>query len=94
MTHYRHDARDMQREALMDDFSRNFLMPFDEVKAKYIDNGMQAEKTIDALVERYYVSELAARTQLGFVKKVWGEEWQILLTLLLGKFGNENTGQR
>lgn len=75
VTHYRHDARDMQREALMDDFSRNFLMPFDEVKAKYIDNGMQAEKTIDALVERYYVSELAARTQLGFVKKVWGEEW-------------------
>lgn len=49
-------------------------MPFDAVKAKYIDNGMQAEKTIDVLVERYYVSEMVARTQLGFVKKVGGEE--------------------
>lgn len=80
VTHYRrvgnrHDARHTQREALMDDFARNFLMPFDEVKVKYIDNGLQAEKTIDELVERYYVSELAARTQLGFVKKVGGEEW-------------------
>ncbi|MFC4760593.1 ImmA/IrrE family metallo-endopeptidase [Fructobacillus durionis] len=73
VTHYRRvkshqNGRDSKREVLMDDFARNFLMPYEEVKQLLVDNGFNVETTIDQLVERYYVTELTARRQLGFVR--------------------------
>lgn len=78
VTHYRRaenrkDIKNIEREILMDDFARNFLMPFEEVKTIFSDSGFHVEKTIDEMVKRYYVRELAARKQLGFVKR-WGKD--------------------
>ncbi|MDD9138778.1 ImmA/IrrE family metallo-endopeptidase [Fructobacillus sp. CRL 2054] len=73
ITHYRRpdNAQDesvLEQEAMMDDFARNFLMPYEDVKKLLADNGFHAERTIGQLVERYYVTELTARKQLAFVK--------------------------
>ncbi|MBS9335931.1 ImmA/IrrE family metallo-endopeptidase [Fructobacillus papyrifericola] len=78
VTHYRRagkslDVRTIQREKMMDDFARNFLMPYQEVEKCDAENGHHTEKTIEQLVARYYVRELVARKQLGFVRKRGGE---------------------